>query len=755
MQLTALSLALTRVFAARPGATPAYEIAKSLRFRASASARLTRTTASAANRTTFTESFWIKRGAIGVQGQLIAYFAGNVNSQTDFLFNANDTLTFQDYAGSVTCNLTTTRVFRDPSAWYHIVFVYDSNNATTSERARLYVNGARITDLSTATYPGVGVQSQSWQTGQVMTIGAKATNNYLDGYLSEIYFIDGQALDPTPFGKTDPATGVWVPKEFIGVAGGNSFYLPFRDGAFIAELGYDQLGLGNDWTPNNISLTAGATYDWMDDTPTNNFATFSPIDVTGNSASRTFSEGNLRITSNAIDREVYVKNFPLPLAAKIYVEFTASVINSSPTFTDLVGIGSFRQYYQATGKIYKDGALLGTYATYRSGDIISLAVDTTANTVQFFKNGVSQVSFTPSDTLAQNFFYIYLTISDASFTVNFGQRPFAYTPPTGFLPLCTKNLPTPQIEKPTSYFDITLDTGANILATAQGVYTDELVWIKDRANSNNHQLLDSVRGVTVVLQSNTTATETTYTAPSGSSVGWVWKANGTGVSNTAGSIPSTVSANTTAGFSIVTYTGTGANATVGHGLVVAPGVVIVKRRDSDGNWPTQHPAIVAANSLYLNTTAATAAATTVWNSTKPTSTVFGIGTSADVNASAGTYVAYCFAEVEGFSRIGSYTGNGNANGPFVYCGFRPAFVLVKMSSSTGNWTILDNLREGYNVVNDPLYPNLANAEGTTALTDITSNGFKIRSTDASVNTNAGTYIFLAFAETPFKYARGR
>jgi hypothetical protein len=242
---------------------------------------------------------------------------------------------------------------------------------------------------------------------------------------------------------------------------------------------------------------------------------------------------------------------------------------------------------------------------------------------------------------------------------------------------------------------------------------------------------------------------------SGSGVAWTWDAGTTTVTNTQGSISSQVRANATAGFSVVTYTGTGVNATVGHGLGVAPAFIIVKRRNAITNWPVRHTSIAAASSIQLNQTSAAASATTVWNSTAPTSAVFSIGTDSTINLNGGTYVAYCFAPVSGYSAFGSYTGNGNANGRFVFTGFRPAVVIVKMSSSTGNWTILDSKREGYNVDNDPLFPNLANAEGTTDLIDMTSNGFKVRTTDATFNTNAGTYVYAAWAESPFQYARAR
>jgi hypothetical protein len=296
-----------------------------------------------------------------------------------------------------------------------------------------------------------------------------------------------------------------------------------------------------------------------------------------------------------------------------------------------------------------------------------------------------------------------------------------------------------------------------------------------------HHLFDSVRGTNSNLNSNSTSGELTG-APyndgvtafgsNGYSLGafnglnentttyvaWAWDAGSSTVTNTEGSITSQVRAN---GYlSIVTYTGTGANATVGHGLGVAPGLIIVKQRStasSNGNWAVQHQSLGATKNIILNSTAAADGPDAgYWNSTSPTSSVFSVGTYEVTNRSTATYVAYCFAPVAGYSAFGSYTGNGSAtDGPFVYNNFLPKLILIKRTDTTSNWTMLDTSREGYNVDNDPLYPNLSNAEGTTDLLDINSNGFKLRTTDASVNANTGTYVYAAWASNPFQYSRAR
>lgn len=315
------------------------------------------------------------------------------------------------------------------------------------------------------------------------------------------------------------------------------------------------------------------------------------------------------------------------------------------------------------------------------------------------------------------------------------------------------------ITKPANHFQVVTSTGAGIKAACEAVFGDGLYVIKDRANANNWQWVDYVRGTSNVLQSNTTAAETTYTAPTGSSVGFCWKAGGAAVTNNAGSISSQVSANTTAGFSIVTYTGTGANATVGHGLGVAPKLVIVKMRNTaGGSWAVYHANLTsAAYYLAMESTSAQSNAPVVWNSAAPSSSVFSIGTGSSVNTNTATFVAYCFAEVPGFSKFSSYTGNASADGPFVHCGFKPRYVRIKRTDGAGgHWIEIDTARDPYNQSNNKLGANLSDAEnsantgaGAANGIDITANGFKLRSGNGDTNGSAMSYIFAAFAENPF------
>ena len=326
------------------------------------------------------------------------------------------------------------------------------------------------------------------------------------------------------------------------------------------------------------------------------------------------------------------------------------------------------------------------------------------------------------------------------------------------------------INKSSDYFNTKLYTGNGGTQSITGVgFQPDWVWIKNRDASENHSKYDIVRGANKVIYSNSTASENTETngvssfdsdgfsvgnngSVNGSSQGqvaWNWKANGAGSSNTDGSITSTVSANTTSGFSIVSYTGTGSNATVGHGLNSTPSVVMVKRRNGNSWWYTRHTGINMTNGhIFLNTTSAASTQSTSINGLS--SSTFSLGTETSVNESGGTYIAYCFAEKTGYSKFGSYTGNGNADGTFVYTGFKPAFVMIKETTDSGtDWRMMDNKRSTFNLVDKRLFPNLSNqAENTGDGYDFLSNGFKIRSSGGDFNGSGDSYIYMCFAEAP-------
>jgi hypothetical protein len=332
------------------------------------------------------------------------------------------------------------------------------------------------------------------------------------------------------------------------------------------------------------------------------------------------------------------------------------------------------------------------------------------------------------------------------------------------------------IDLPTEYFNTTAYTGDGVVGRnlTTGIFQPDWVWIKSRSDADNHRLVDAVRGATKHLESDNTSAEQTSSnvtafTPTGITlssngavnantetyVAWAWLGANSTASNTAGSITSTVSANTTSGFSIVSYTGTGSNATVGHGLGSTPKFIAVKKRSATSNWGVQHANYSILTGLAFNSTAVDVGGTTWWNSTLPTSSVFSVGTDTVTNASSATFIAYCFADVKGYSKFGSYTGDGSSDGPFIYTGFKPAFVMAKASSTTSNWTIYDNMRPAYNQSRNPLYANTSDAEQVSGLAfDILSNGFKWREGGGQGNDSGVTFIYMAFAENPFVTSTG-
>jgi hypothetical protein len=383
-------------------------------------------------------------------------------------------------------------------------------------------------------------------------------------------------------------------------------------------------------------------------------------------------------------------------------------------------------------------------------------------------------------SLAGTNYIIGAAAYSATISANFGQRPFSYTPPTGFVRLNTYNLSDSTIKKGNTVMDATTYTGdgATRSITNAAAFKPDLVWVKSRSNAEWNILFDSVRGTGKSIYSNDTNVEVTnagfgyvsafnsngYSVTAGGSgitnvngsaytyVGWQWQAGqGTNTSNTSGSITSTVSVNATAGFSVVTYTPPGSGTcTVGHGLGVAPKMIITKKRNGADNWPVYHASIGAGKIVELNLTSAQSTNSIIGTSA-PTSTIFnfaGVG---------GDWVAYCWAEIAGFSKFGSYTGNGSADGPFVFTEFRPKFILYKNASYAGtSWAMLDSSRNTYNVLNARLFADSSSAEDTSVSPmDFTSNGFKVRSTNDGVNRNGDTIIYMAFAENPFKNANAR
>ena len=740
----------------------------------------------------FTIDMWVKRANLGISTDIFtAGLPANDSNYCHISFDTSDRIIVKNrVAVAFPIDFATTAVYRDPSAWMHIHLACDTTQASATDGFKLTVNGVRVTSFALSTYTQ---NSEFWFSKANLHRVGRASNNYslpyYDGYLSEMRYIDGIQKEPTDFGKTN-ADGVWVPIEYTGAYGTNGFYLDFANSS---DFGSDQSGNGNDFTDSGLTTT-----DQMLDTPTVNYCTLNPLDdiTTG----QILSDGNLTAQWVYPNQRTFMGTMA-PSSGKFYWEFvmtaggvaqyvgvmpidraTRNTVYTVSGSAGHNGVGNQAVVYNFyNGNKLINGAETAYGASVASGVVVGVALNLDDQEVTFYKANVSQ-GVIALPVSGKDWAPAFSHGGDYSTnTVNFGATAFTYTPPTGFLELNTANLPEPTIKDGSAYFQTTLYTGNGtaigsggnaISQSGNSTFQPDFVWIKGRSGATEHVLTDAVRGVTKELSSNDAGAEETvaeglttfgsagftvgsdgsYNTSSATYAAWQWKANGTGSSNTDGSITSTVSANPTAGFSIVTYTGTGANATVGHGLGVAPKMVIVKERSpGPDDWYVYHMGLTSASySLHLNTNAAQSGPSAAyWNSTAPTSSVFSLGTSVGVNQNTATYVAYCFADVEGFSKMGVYTGNGSANGPMVNCGFRPAFVMFKRSDSTGSWFIEDSARGTYNVMGPELYANSADAEATSSRLDFLSNGFKLRAGNAGDNASGGTYIYMAFAENPF------
>ena len=803
-------------------------IKQSLRYNYGDSPHLTRT-ADSGNRRTFTFSCWIKRTSFN---QTNSVFGAVLNGTNFFMIRFRDTddpdggkLQIGNYSGSFDMDLRTSQVFRDPAAWYHIVVAVDTTQAAASDRVKLYVNGSQVTSFSTATYP-----SQNFETrvsnGHSEQVGAEATSySYIDGYLAEVNFIDGTQLTPSSFGETK--NGVWIPKAISGLTyGTNGFRLTFADSS---SLGDDTSGNGNDFTSSGLAST-----DIVLASPENNFCTINSVrESLVYNGSVSFSEGNLQSVDAGTTYSLHWTGTFGMSTGKWYWEVLAHTMGGSHSNIGICneahkvaayGTGLF---YGGDGKRQNVAFFSGITnygASYTNGDIIGVAFDADNETVTFYKNNSSQGAVGSVLTTANGPYFA--AAGDAQnattykYVVNFGQDSsfagnktaqgntddndvgdFYYSPPSGYLALCSANLPEPtlspnQLEQANDHFNTVLYTGdGNTTQNITGVgFMPDWTWLKERSSSSGHVLADSSRGYEKFLTSHTYNVESTgilnnnatrtndgfQTTNSGASnqssqtyVAWNWKANGGtkttvsigDISSGVPSIASEVQANTKAGFSIVLYTGTGASSgTIAHGLGAVPKQIWVKNRDEAYNWKVYHAENTSApetDYLVLDTTDATADNVTHWNDTAPDANVFTIGSSNGLIKNTNKYLAYCFAEIEGYSKFGSYVGNGSTNGTFVFTGFRPAFLLYKKSSATGNWIMDDNKTQTFNHDSNYLVANSADAEGDTTTNtaghvfDMLANGFKMRNTNSDRNANGANYIYMAFAEVPFKFANAR
>ena len=834
-----------------------HTIDQSLRFNDGDSAYLSWTPPGAGEDQVWTISLWVKRCNLS-SNQGIFSAGANTSNIVQINWQANDSIrVWTEVSGTVRCRGETNAVFRDTSAWYHIVWRYDATVPVTN----LYVNGVEQSvtyDTSIASASTVMFSTTNHD------LGRRSDNNvYLDSYVAEFHGIDGTALYPASFGETKD--GVWIPKKYSGSYGNEGFYLTFQgtgtattsqDTTAQTNIGDDQSGNGKNWAVNNL-----AAHDVVPDSPTNNFATLNPLaeDDVNIKSGAVLSEGNL-VTATA----GFGSGSPwgggqstlaIPTDKKIYCEVLCSnqegnywaagvsIPELSANNTGSSNTGQINAYNRAAmingvETDYGSSAGLGGLGVSKLAvdDILQIAVDGATGKVWFGRNGTyfkspsTNNSGTTGDPAAGSNeigtvtntdgkpLFIVIMGGSATCHINFGADSsfagrktaqgnadgegfgdFYYTPPTGYLALCSSNMSDitigpGQTSQADDHFNTVLYTGNGTDDTGiTGVgFQPDWVWIKGRNTTYQPSLYDSVRGTNP--NGGRLATDGTYAENIASTnlksfdsdgftlstkinsnennktyVAWNWKAGGSASSNSDGSnITSSVSANTDAGFSIVAYTGTGTGShTVGHGLTQKPDLVIVKNRDGDSApnyWHVNHKDLTAAdNNIFLNLNSAATDVNTNYaeggiglgdaNVIDFVAGYSGANNVANCNKSGSDYIAYCFHEVEGYSKFGKFSGNGADDGPFVYTGFRPAWVMTKRSDSSAEWHIMDDKRNPFNLMDGLLFADGTYAETSDAAygRDFLSNGFKIRGSEAYVNASGGTFIYLAFAHSPFKF----
>lgn len=754
-----------------------YEITKSLRFKTAASSYLAKNFSPVpGDPTQWTFSAWVKRTSLGVWSPIFsAGTTGTYYVQSFFGFNTSDQLTYYQFSNQTgyTVNLSSSpQVFKDTSSWYHVVINYSSS------LIRAWVNNQLVIQSvsPSATYRLINTAV----THSLMAYGDNSNTYTSDGYLAEVYFADGLSLTPTDFGEVSSLSGSWVPKQYANYnsLGTKGFYLQFKDASSSSSIAYDTSTNANHWTNLGITVTAGVDFDQMNDTPTDNYAVLNQL--ASHTSVGTFAAGNLRWSYSGgayypiILGSIPITNSPIYWEVKVTAVGGAAYIGITSINTQIKGseatnnaLASVTTYsYDNTGKknnFNNPGSGSAYGASYTTGDTIGIALDPSTLQLTFYKNGVSQgLAYTIMNTTTHNTWYPFVTgISGVTFDVNFGQRSFSY-PLTGFKTLSTSKLSLPTLIKPNRYFTATART-ATFPSSAQAVsslnFSPNLVWIKQRGQTRDHALFDTTRGVTKKLASNLTTTEVTNVqsltsfdtfgyslgtdtdvqdGKAGAYIDWAWKKD------------------STAGFDIVSYTGNGLILSPSHSLNAIPRFMIVKARDYTDNWYVYHASAGATKVTFLNTTDATTSGVSAWNAATPSSSTFTVigGT----NYSGTNYIAYLWANIAGFSKIDYYIGTGNSDGPFVWCGFMPRFLIIRNLSNAAHWIILDTVRDTYNTVSTELLTNSSVQENGLAITsniDIVSNGFKVRSADANLNQSGDIIGFVAFAETPFNYARAR
>ena len=756
----------------------------------------------------WTISFWVKMCDLTTRqmffGQDGSYISINENAQPS---NRINLYIVGSSPGWYWETNATDGLFRDPTAWYNIVVAFDSTNGTADHRLRLYVNGVEFTDFQKHA-TGNQNSSQSIGGSSEIRIGKHPANNNnpFGGYMAEYVYIDGTQHTPTSFGEFDDY-GVWKPKDVSGLTfGTKGWYLNFASSG--SDLGDDASGNGFDFTNNNTVTQSG-------DSPTKNFATISPIDknsgialASGNlnyTAAATWTAAGI---TQAPTQKTYWEFRPTSDALQVGVNNVPSAAKAG-TSTYYTGSGVVLWQHNS---YWNGGTNLTGKTGWSNGDVCAVAFDPATGKIWFAVNNTwndsgnpatgSNASLTLAEGVSPGYEFV-LGGESGSMVLNFGQDDtfggtetsqgnsdgngngsFYYAPPSGFLALTAMSIAEPSVPDGSAHHQAILWSGNSssqtVTQTGNDGFTPDWWIIKSRSFGNGANSYDIVRGATkglATFDAGAEDTESDMGSPSSAGgkgtlsftgsgatgdinysgrtyVGLTWKAGGSASTNEVGSIDSSVSVNTTAGIAVGTYTGNGSNgATLGHGLGIVPRMVWCKKRDGgDPNQWAVYNAIAGEDYyMYLDAEGARVDNSSYWNDTAPTSTVFTLGTTADVNGSGTNYVFYAMADVAGYQKIGAYTGNGSADGPMIHTGFKPQYVMIKSTSAgSTNWEFFCDIIEPNNVVGDQNFFNIANAEADNDhKMDWLANGFKLRDTSSSVNSSSATYLYWAIAKYPF------
>lgn len=810
-----------------------FDITNSLFFDSANSAVITRTNGTATNGKKCTLSFWVKKSEIasGTPDPVPRFIQAFSGTGNQFHAQWGDGTTspgnqWQVSPGEQASNQglrMTDSSLRDPAAWYHCLWSYNSESG--SESVILYVNGNPQTSSVYTDAPTTNLVTSLTKSGVEIKIGF-INSSSPDLYLAECTCVDGQALTPSSFGETKE--NIWIPKDTSGLTfGNNGFRLQFKNSS-VGSGSSSTVGADTSGNNNHFSSTNVASTDVTTDSPTDNHCVMSPITTAEGQAQSTLSEGNLKVdlgTPSTTVAHTY-GTIAIPASGKYFFEGTFSNVSGGPRIGISVvrtSANQSRYVYISSGQKIVNTTASSYGASYSASDVIGVAVNVDDNEITFFKNGSSQGAFTIDLTLStggsSSDYFPFITNGSGSSTsvveFNFGAKDFAHTPPSGFVALSTANLPNPAIdpadgENPTEYFNtVTPYSGTSGDKAVTGVgFQPDWVWIKQTNASADHQLYDSVRGVTKLLESNNTVAEQTKSEGlksfdsdgfthgvesagndnSGTHVAWNWKAGGApsadnsagvGATPTAGSVKidganlgsalagtiaaTRLSASTEAGFSVTIYTGNGSNnSTVAHGLGTVPGWVFTKARDNGtDNWAVFHSGLTSIEHyIQLNLSGASASGNDRFGTNEPTSSVMNLGYAGSTNTNGRSYVMYAFAPKEGFSKFGIYDDNVIGSdyentSPFVYTGFRPAWLMIKGTSNGRDWVMYDNKR----TPDDGVYlranePGAQQTDATNHDISFFSNGFKIRGGSGDINTTGESYIYMAFADQPFKFANG-